>query len=328
MALTALEIIALKSRYVNDGATNGERANHATPITSGAVGNYFPAVSPANRVAGLTRYRKVFTHVASADDVVASRITTFLSAPTTLTDTQSFLFAATQRGQQSGITGSERKYATGKLNANISAGATAIVANFETGNGANLVIQAGDVCLIFNGTDYDTELEVASVVWTVDQAAITLVAGCTMDFLAADSYVAAAVRVLDVKPTYSNFVENSVSGTFDDTTYPIVLNNVGTDEQSITITKGAANAFSALSDIWGALASGDRTVDYEPNNPLFSVPYFSLPAAGWGGTWLANETIIFQVHPATVQYWHKLTVTAGATQTGTDHAKITSLIDY
>lgn len=332
MPLVLNEIKSLKSRYVNNSATNGERANHAPAgiITSGAVGNYFPAISPADRLAGVSLYRKVFCHIASADDVVASRVTSFLSAPTTLTDSHSFMFAATQRGQQSGITGSERKYATGALNTSITAGETVLIVDFETGNGANLVMQAGDVCIIFDAAgNYDTELEVDSVVWTGDQAEVTLVAGCTKNFSSTNSFVAAAVRVLDVKPTYSNFVVTSAAGTYNHAAYPPVLSNIGTDEQTLTFTKlAAANAWSVMSDIHGVLTNLNQTIDYEPNNPLFSVPYESFLAAGFGGTFATNDTIVHQIHPATVQYWHKLVVSAGATQTGTDHVKIRHLIDY
>jgi hypothetical protein len=314
--MLSAQIKRYKSRFVNSGNSNGERISNVQ-ISPGIRNNFFPLVSTAERLAGKTDYKKHFIKFASPTNELISIATLFLSAPTTLTDSKSYLFNATQRDQQGDIVGTERKYATGLLHADILAGATSLAVDFETGMGALLVVQAGDKLVMADAATIDFKT-VASVVWTGDQAAITLTTGCDYDHLASNTYVGSCIEKTNVAANYDDFAITSVAGTYDDTTYPIELNSIGTDEETITLTKGAANAFTVLSDIRGALPAGDVTVDYEPNNPDFSEPLFMLRAAGWGGTWLAGDIISFKIHPCAIPVWQCYMVSAGATQTGTD----------
>lgn len=314
--MLSAEIKRYKSRFVNNGSSNGERIS-SVQIAPGIRNNLFPLVSTAERLAGKTDYKKQFIKFASPTNELVSIATLFLSAPTTLTDSKSYLFNATMRDQQGSITGTERKYATGLLHADILAGATSLVVDFETGMGALNVIQAGDKLVMADDATIDFKT-VASVVWTGDQAAITLTTGCDYDHLASNTFVGSCIEKTNVKADYSDFAITSTAGVYDNATHPIELNSIGTDEETITLTKGAANAFTVLSDVRGVLPAGDITVDYAPNNPDFSVPLFMLRAAGWSGTWLAGDIISFKIHPCAIPVWQCYMVSAGATQTGTD----------
>lgn len=305
-----------KSRLVNSGDTNGERISN-NEIQSGVRNNLYPPISAADRAAGVSYPRKHFFKFASPTDEEVAIATFFLGKPTSLTDSKAYFWVGTQRDQQSDITGSERKYATGTLTADIVAGATSLGIDFEPGLVALNIVQAGDKLVITNNSVIDF-VTVDTVTPTGDHLDITLTAGCEFDHLAADSYVGSCHVATNVKADYDSFVVTSASGTYDDTTYPVSLSSIGTDEETITITKGTGNVFTVLSDVRGALAAGDTTVDYAPTNPDNLEPLFTLLAAGWGGTWAEGDTITLKIHPCAVAHWINYDVSTGATQTGSD----------
>jgi len=45
---------------------------------------------------------------------------------------------------------------------------------------------------------------------------------------------------------------------------------------------------------------------------FFTKPYFTIPAAAWGGTWANGETVTFITHPASIPIWEKRVIPAGA----------------
>jgi hypothetical protein len=53
-------------------------------------------------------------------------------------------------------------------------------------------------------------------------------------------------------------------------------------------------------------------VDYSPVNAAFSLPYFTLTAAGWGGTPTIGDTMQVQIHPAAIPVWVVQKTSAGA----------------
>ena len=59
------------------------------------------------------------------------------------------------------------------------------------------------------------------------------------------------------------------------------------------------------------VATGATGTDFSPMNPLFSVPYFTLPAAGWSGTWQTGDTLSWSTAPADMPVWLSRTVPAG-----------------
>ncbi len=136
--------------------------------------------------------------------------------------------------------------------------------------------------------------------------------------LANDYTVASGARVSsiyeagDIECTMTGWTETSASGTYDESAHPPVLDNIGTIEQTWTLTFTDATHFSVSGDTVGSVGSGDTSTDFAPQNSDFSKPYFTLEAAGWGGTWTAGDTVVFTTHPAAIALWEKRVVPAGA----------------
>lgn len=309
---------------VTDTSSNGGRmTNKQVVFTAGGAGN-FPAISATEQVSGVTKFRKVFAKVADATNPTVIRGTFFLSKPSLKTDSRAYMVKGTQRDQLGAI--ASRKYATGTLQTAVTAGGTVLVVDFETGSGADLVVQAGDKIAVIESTTENLDLYAASVTWATDRATITLTTGVLNDFTTSATVAACILDTASVNPAFDNVVKSFSTSTFDAVTHPIQTNNLGTDEQTITITMTGTNTFSCLSDKYGALAAGSTLSDYSPVNANFSLPYFTVPAAGWGGTGTVGETLQFQVHPAAVPVWLVQKTSAGAT-TGTDTVYLSARLE-
>lgn len=307
--MTAL-ITLYQPQNVSLASSNGGRMT-ANPVvlTGGGSGN-FPYIDEDVRAAGATWHRKLFAKVLNVTTSATKAI--IVMKKTASADTRAYMIAGTQRDQQSAI--GTRKYATGNLNTAVGSAETALIVDFEVGQGAANVVQAGDKLAIFEGATKSLELLVDSVVWTGNQAAITLNAltPTTASFSTSAFVGSCIVDTTNINPRFDNVVKSFVGSTYDETTYPILLDRVATDEQTITITFINATQFSVLSDIHGALPNGSVSADYIPNNANFSLPYLTLQSAGWGGTHTAGESLQLQIHPAAVAVWIGYVISAGA----------------
>jgi hypothetical protein len=129
-------------------------------------------------------------------------------------------------------------------------------------------------------------------------------------YATSDTYGAGCIYESEVITSSDNWAETSTSGTYDETTYPLVLYNDGTEEDTFTITFTSATAFTCAGLNEGSLGSGSITADFEPVNPNTGEKYFTLDKDGWGGTWAAGETVVFQTHPSAIPIWWKEVVPA------------------
>jgi len=127
----------------------------------------------------------------------------------------------------------------------------------------------------------------------------------------------------DVKCVVDNWVETG-AGTYDETAYPVVCDNISTIEQTWTLTFSDAGNYTISGDTVGAVGAGTILADFSPLNPAFSKPYFTLEFEGFGGTWAAGNTIVFQTHPAAVPIWEKRVVPAGVSSLANN--KVTAVI--
>jgi len=313
MTILDSELKFYKSQTVGDTSANGGRIS-ANLITSGVVQNVFPHVLKAERDAGSTKYRKVFAKVANdADDTLLST-QIWMDKPTPANDWAVF-WATTQRSTQADITGSERKYGCANLTTNATAASSTLIVTVED-TSLTGVYQSGDTIRVTDkltptsGTGNE-EFLVISGAPVVVGAQVTIT---TTTALANGYTVASGARVMsvynagDVECTTTNWVETSGAGTYDETTYPVINDNIGGIEQTWTITFSDATNFTVSGDTVGAVGSGSRSADFTPTNADFSKPYFTLESAGFGGTWAARNTIVFQTHPAAVPIFEKRVV--------------------
>ena len=327
MPIERSEVKQYKSATVDESGLNGGIMG-AVPIVSNVINNVFPDVSKADRIAGLITHRKTY--------VKNTNLLLNLIAPLAWIDTLTagddhvVLFAGTQSDTQGDIVGTEKKYGCSSLNDDASAGASELVvlvedASLATGNDA--IFAAADTIRVTNKSDIDagTGTEEEFVIDSITTNYLGNPKQILIDIGASvlgNSYtVAGNTRVMSVynhtSALYSEAdaaVVTSTSGTFDDTTYPVLTSNIGTFEDTITLTFTSPTAFDVTSSVFGALDSGNITVDYTYNNPNFSGNvHFTIPLTVWGGTYVAADTVEFDLHPAAMPLWRKRVVPAGST---------------
>lgn len=146
--------------------------------------------------------------------------------------------------------------------------------------------------------------------WAGYVATIALEDQLANAYLAAESYVGICLEAGDVEPESLDWAEGSAAGTYDETAYPLVLDNRGTVTDSFTITFTDATNFGCTGVEEGSLGSGLITSDFAPINPNTGQPYFTLDKNGWGGSWVNGDTVTFKTVAAGVAVWLKEIVPA------------------
>jgi len=311
MAVQPEDIKLYRAKFVNNEDSNGGIMSN-TLIVTGVKNNIFPDVPDSERVTGSTKYRKVFWKVENTNNDVLNDVKIYMTRPTNGNDYIVF-FPGTQTDTQGDITNTppSRVYGGGYLTSDISANATQLQVTIEDTSLSD-IIQTGDTIWIGDGTKEEFHENVSvSVVDTT--MTITLDSGDNIlnDYTANSTIVSSCVLVSDIKVSYSDLTITSSAGTYDDTTYPILLDSTGTVEDTWTVTFSDATNFSVEGTITGSVGTGDINTDFSPDNPDFSGhPYFTINKDGWGGTWAANDTLTFKTHPASSAIWFKRVVPA------------------
>lgn len=328
MAIVDSELVMLKSTVVNDEVGNGGLMDNTAVITSGVVNNVWPSVFKAERTAGSIKYRKTFLKVANDSDETLFNTQIWMDIITQGDDWVT-LFEGTQTDVQSGIGGTEDHYGCGSLNTNVAASASSFVVDVENAvlatGAADEIFRDGDTIRITNkdtpssGTGTE-EIHVISGTPTVSSLEVTItIVGTLANAYNTDdnTYGTRVMSVLepgDIEGAFDSFVDTTAGdGTYDDASYPVILDNLGTIDQTVTLTFTDATNFTAASDVAGVtLSGGVNSSDYLPSNPDLTKPYFTLESAGFAGTWASGDTIVFHTTPAAKSIWQKRTVPAGA----------------
>ncbi len=111
----------------------------------------------------------------------------------------------------------------------------------------------------------------------------------------------------------------NATGTFNDVLAPIVVTNKGavTERWSLVFTN--TTAFNIVGEHVGVIGTGTINADLAPLNPATSVPYFTVPALGWGIGWSVGNILRFNTVGAMAPIWVVRTVQQGP-NTGTEHS--------
>ncbi|MBF0424335.1 MAG: hypothetical protein HQL66_00740 [Magnetococcales bacterium] len=324
MAIQATDIQFYLPATVSDASSNGGRMS-ANALPAG-MGNLFPYVPQAERLAGSTKYRKLFAKVAPASNQRMVNAKVFLNAPTP-GDDRVLIFPGVQTDTQNALTGAERLYGAGTLDVTISAGATTLAVNCEA---ADQIFRNGDLIRICDQTSisdangHEEFLRVAStsgVSWNGSKATLTLSAGVSTayGYAGGTARVSSVIEVGYVIGSWDNWGGSTVAGTYagnapatPPTSVVPTVDSIGGVEQVWTLVFTSPTTFACTGDTLGAVGSGSTGNDFSPANAIFSRPYFSLPSAGWGGTWATGDVLTFRTHPSSVPVWTKRIVPAGA----------------
>jgi len=305
------------------------RMDGASPVTSGVLQNVFPHVTSSQRTAGFFDYKKTFWKVADDSDGTLLDPEIYEDAPTLSATDYVTMFLMGQRDRVEDLTGyatgtdTQRKYGSAVLKTSITAGASTLVVtvkNAALAAGADVIFVNGDKIKLTDKASADASTgneEVLTIngVPSVSGLDITITVTGTI----ANSYTAGTVpRVSslikpgDITTSIGTVTKTSAAGTLDTTTYPVVLDNIGTVDEDWTMTFTDATHFNCTGDSLGAMGSGIISANFIPNNADFTKPYFTFDYRAFGGTWTAGDTVTFTTHPAAVGIGQKRVVPAGS----------------
>mgnify|MGYP000887730670 FL=1 len=316
MSILDSELRWYRSAVSSDLPANGGVMSDAE-IVSGVTGNLFPSATVEQRTVGATMYRKMFAKVANASSLPMYSPRIWQDANTDGDDRITF-FAGTQRNTQAGLSGSEMLFGTGSLNASVSAGASSITVLVE--DGTKILFRSGETLRI---SDRATPDGAGNEQWIVIASAPTVVGNVVTIALAtplANNYLAPGTKVSSVympgtvESSRTTPVVTSVSGsvTLTPDVSDITTHSIGTVEQTWTLTFATSTTFNITGDLLGLVAAGNVSSPTAPNNPAYGVPYFTIDAAVFGGSFLAGDTVVFSTSPCAVPIWVKRVIPAGA----------------
>ena len=321
MTILSSELKFYKPRTVTDTDANGGRMSF-NEIVSNTLQNTFPHAFSSERLAGSTKYRKLFLQVANdADETLYQALFRFF-APTAGDDYCCF-WAGTPTDTQADIAGTERKYGVGTLNTAVSAGGSTLIVDVQnaahaTGNDA--IFAGGDTILITDKASWDAgtgNIEEHTIDGTPSvsgtEVTITLTGQLANDYAAGTgTTVMSGLDSGDIATSFDNWDETGMAaGSYDEGSYPPVLDNLGTVDLEVTLTFTDATNFTATCDDPDiTLGSGTTGSDFAPLNPWNAKPLFTLESGGWSGSEAAADELVFQVHGAYVGLWEKRVIPA------------------
>lgn len=126
----------------------------------------------------------------------------------------------------------------------------------------------------------------------------------------------ARVSVLFDQATWNGTYQDTVSGspatgTFNSAQYPIVVTNRGARTERWVVQFTSGTTFNVIGENVGVIATGSVNANCLPTNPATNVPYFTIPALGWGSGWSAGNVLRFNTVGAEFPVWVVRTVQQG-----------------
>ncbi len=104
----------------------------------------------------------------------------------------------------------------------------------------------------------------------------------------------------------------AATATFNDVTYPITVTNRGAITERWVAQFTSSTTFNIIGENVGVIASGNTSTDCAPLNPNTGVPYFTVPALGWGSGWATGNVLRFNTIGAMFPVWVVRTVQQGS----------------
>ncbi|WP_432745760.1 hypothetical protein ABXJ76_07795 [Methylobacter sp. G7] len=99
-------------------------------------------------------------------------------------------------------------------------------------------------------------------------------------------------------------IGSGVAAQYNNTQYPIVVNNASCIAENWICQFTSSTAFNVIGKNIGQIVTGASTSTVTaPINPNTGEPYFTIPAAGWGGGWASGNVLRFNTYAANVPVW-------------------------
>lgn len=168
-----------------------------------------------------------------------------------------------------------------------------------------------------DGTGHEEWLRIAAAdpyAYTGNVATVQLADPLANSYTTTATWAAACVGGTDLLAVVDTYSKSSAAGTYATVTAPVVGDNKGSIEDTITVTFTGAGTFSASGANAGSLGTGSAGAAFAPVNSGTSTPYFTIPSGFFTGSWVLNDTCTFHTHPAALPVWIKEVVPAGTLQ--------------
>ena len=125
-----------------------------------------------------------------------------------------------------------------------------------------------------------------------------------------DTWGAGCIYLPELKPETTDWTENSLNGTYDETTHPIAFTNHcpydhWTIQFSATGTYRVSGVYSGNNLVTGQSVASNGAVVVDGQTIM------TIPSTGWSGAWQSGDTITFTSHPAAIPLWLKQVVPPG-----------------
>ncbi|MDD2610648.1 MAG: hypothetical protein PHX60_13360 [Giesbergeria sp.] len=106
-------------------------------------------------------------------------------------------------------------------------------------------------------------------------------------------------------------VGDPATGTFNNAQFPVAVTNRGALTERWVVRFTNTTAFEVIGENVGVIATGNVATDCAPINPATGVPYFTIPALGWGLGWAAGNIMRINTIGAMFPVWIVRTVQQG-----------------
>lgn len=299
---------------------NGRCSNNR--VNSGVVGNVFTHVKTAERLVGRTQYAKLHWCLRNVDNKPLLDPEIYIDKPTAAAGEYVVKCVLPQRTTVA-LAGAAIDAAncvgSATLKTAVAAGATTLVVTVKgeamLPGGVDEIFRAGETiracthtsAVVQDGVEEDLVISGTPTYSGLD-ITITLTAGILSSFPAGARVSSLISAGATLAPSYTTPVVTSTAGTINATSYPPVLDNIGTPEEDLTFTFTSATAFSCTGDSLGAIGSGTVSTAFSPLDAVKSRPLLTLPAGFFAGTWVAGNTVTMTLHPATLPIGEKQVV--------------------
>lgn len=112
--------------------------------------------------------------------------------------------------------------------------------------------------------------------------------------------------------TWSDTAATGALAEYNDTQYPVKVENYGAITERWCIRFTATTAYQVIGENVGVIATGNTSTDCSPINPATNTPYFTIYALGFGSGWAVGNIIRFNTTGAQYPVWVVRTVQQGA----------------
>lgn len=332
---TGSDLFFLKSSVTNNLATNGGKPTKIVDtyqLFNGLV------IDPSLQTTGVKLLRKFFygTKDGSTTDLDVELTLSNIIVACKEFDTPGFdvffttagaslkeQFEATQANVPVNAQGypTNRLYGNGYLTQSAALGSSEVI--IDARRGELQPFQAGDlICFsrsywqqtasprwsITSVTGWYERVSATAVSYLGDVATIQLSQPLNHD-IPKNSFVSVGLPFTDPIKNHTGEVTvtrgsgSTSTGSYNAIDNPIIVHPSGGVAQQWTLSFVSNFAFNLIGDTLGNVGGGNISGDFIPINPKNNKPYFTMPNAGFQGTWQAGDTITFYSFTQMIPVW-------------------------